>query len=81
MLAIKWAPADHDTQTCRLRIKFRFDIFHERYIVAISDTGVDYYLRTRHRCDREQLLWLFMNSGSQKKFMDKFLSFNLGKVR
>ena len=49
--------------------------FHVWYIVAIPDPGVVYCLRARHKCEREQSQWLFMNSGSQNP-----LSFNLVKV-
>ena len=50
--------------------------YHGWYIVAIPDPGVVYYLHARHRWDREQSRWLFMNSRSQK-----IQSLNLVKVR
>ena len=69
MLAIRRAPADHDTQACCLGPTLCHILiqhfYHEWYIVAIPDLGFVYYLRDRHRCDQEQSQWLFMNSGSQ----------------
>ena len=70
MLAIKRAPADHDTQACCLGPTLcnimigHFDLGW--YIVALPDPGVVYFLRAWHRRDQEHLKWLYMNSGSQK---------------
>ena len=85
MLAIKRAPADHDTQACCLGPKFCNivigNFYHGWYIVAIPDAGVVYALRAWHRFDQEQSWRLFVNSGSRKKMNVLItLSFNLVKV-
>ena len=57
------------------------DIFyHGWYIVAIPDPEVVYDLRAWYRCDQEQLWWLYMNTGSQKKKVHETLSFDQVKV-
>ena len=73
MWAIRRAPADNDNQACCLCSTLckivigHFD--HGWYIVAIVDPGDVYVLRSWHRCDQEQLRWLYMNSGSQIKIL------------
>ena len=71
LLAIKRETADHDTQACCLGPTFGNivigQVYYGWYIVAISDPGVVYDLRTWHRCDWEQSLWLFGNNKSHKK--------------
>ena len=54
---------------------------HGYYILAIPDPGVVYDLHAWHRCDQEQLWWLYMNGGSQKKSSSFPFSFNLVKVQ
>ena len=86
MLAIRRTPADHDTQDGCLGPTFcNVEIGHFYqgwYIMAIPDPGVVFDLRTWHRCNWEQLYWLFINSGSQKRRGEYLiLSFNLVKVR
>ena len=70
MLAIRRAPADHDTHACCLGPTLCNIVighfYHAWYIVAIPEPGVVYDLRTWHWCDQEQLWWLYMKSGSQK---------------
>ena len=86
VLAIRRAPADHDTQPCCLDptscniVIGHFN--HGWYIVAIPDPGVVYDLRARYRCDQEQLWCLYINSGSKKKkWVYETLSFDSVKVR
>ena len=85
MLAIRRAPADHDTQACFLGLTLCTIVVghfnHGWYIVAIPDLGVVCDLRAWHRCDQEQLWWLYINSGSQKKRFYETLNFDLVKVR
>ena len=70
MLAIRRAPADHDTQSCCLVLTFCYieigHFYHGWYIVAIPDPEFVFDLLTWHRCNREQSYWRLINSGSQK---------------
>ena len=87
MLAIRRAPADYDILACCLGPTFcNIEIghfYHGWYIVVLPDQGVVFDLRTWHKCDHVQLYWLFINSGTQKKFREVNLnpSFYLVKVR
>ena len=56
MMAIRRALADHDTQAFCLDTSLRFisirHFYHRWYVVAITDPGVVYNLRTWYRCDQ-----------------------------
>ena len=77
ILAIRRAPANHDTQAiclgptfCNIKIGH---FYHEWYIVAIPDPGVVFDLRTWHRCDNKQSLTV------QKQWVKKKCSFKKSK--
>ena len=59
VLAIRKAPADHDTQACSLGPTFcNIEIghfYHGWHIVAIPDPGVVFDLRTCYRRDHQKL--------------------------
>ena len=81
MLAIRRAPADHNTEACCLgptvcNIEIRH-FYHRWYIVAIPDPGVVFDLRIWHRCDHEQSYWLFINSVTHKRKKNREVNLNL----